>query len=131
MISDDLKSMIKSKKRKIGNFPEYTLGTPSPPLEIDQNDLLVFYSQLLRRVPVVLCLGALTGPREKNLTHFRGAVVNVAMVALNPPNCLLATSTQLLTVIIIILTVMMVMIVIMKMIMVSLKELDHPTPPTP
>ena len=28
---------------------------------MEQNYLLVFYSQLLRRVPVVLCLGALTG----------------------------------------------------------------------
>ena len=45
-----------------GTFLEYTLGTP--PLEIEQNYLLVFYSQLLKRVPVVLCLGALTGPRE-------------------------------------------------------------------
>ena len=27
---------------------------------MEQNYLLVFYSQLLRRVPVVLCLGALT-----------------------------------------------------------------------
>ena len=31
---------------------------------MEQNYLLVFYSQLLKRVPVVLCLGALSGPRE-------------------------------------------------------------------
>ena len=47
------------------DFPRLDFGDPpSPLLEIEQNYLLVFYSQLLKRVPVVLCLGALTGPRE-------------------------------------------------------------------
>ena len=36
----------------------------SPPLQMWQNYLLVFYSQLFKRVPVVSCLGALLGPRE-------------------------------------------------------------------
>ena len=47
-------------------FPRIDFGDPPPPspLEIAQNYLLVFYSQLLKRVPVVLCLGALSGPRE-------------------------------------------------------------------
>ena len=31
---------------------------------MELNYLLIFYSQLLKRVPVVLCLGALKGPRE-------------------------------------------------------------------
>ena len=50
----------------IRELPRRDFGDPPPPppLEIDQNYLLVFYSQLLKRVPVVLCLGALTGPRE-------------------------------------------------------------------
>ena len=51
--------------KNIWEFPRIDFGDPpSPPLEIAQNYLLVFYSQLLKRVPVVLCLGALTGPRE-------------------------------------------------------------------
>ena len=51
---------------KTRDFPRIDFGDPPPPppLEIEQNYLLVFYSQLLKRVPVVLCLGALTGPRE-------------------------------------------------------------------
>ena len=52
--------------KNIWEFPRIDFGDPPspPPLEIAQNYLLVFYSQLLKRVPVVLCLGALTGPRE-------------------------------------------------------------------
>ena len=45
------------------DFPSLDFGDP-PPLIMRQNYLLVFYSQLLKRVPVVLCPGALWGPRE-------------------------------------------------------------------
>ena len=50
-------------KGPFGEFPRIDFGDP-PPLEMEQNYLLIFYSQLLKRVPVVLCLGALTSPRE-------------------------------------------------------------------
>ena len=39
------------------DFPIKDFG--DPPLKIRQNSLLIFYSQPLRRAPVVLCLGAI------------------------------------------------------------------------
>ena len=50
------------------DFPKIDCGgqdTP-PPLKNWQNSFLDFYSQPLKRVPVVLCLGVLLGPREKS-----------------------------------------------------------------
>ena len=60
-------AILRNREDNHWELPRIDFGAPPPPpppLEIAQNYLLVFYSQLLKRVPVVLCLGALTGPRE-------------------------------------------------------------------
>ena len=57
VLQDD--PQMEPPRRPPGTFLEKTMKTP-PPSKCD----MVFYSQLFKRVPVVSCLGALTGPRE-------------------------------------------------------------------
>ena len=67
LIGEHSKRLIVFGETLSRDFPrkDHADPPPPPPLEMEQNYLLVFYSQLFKRVPVVSCLGALTGPREK------------------------------------------------------------------
>ena len=55
------------------------------------------------------------------LTHLLCAVVDVSVISLDPANCILATSTQLLTVMIVILIIMVIVIINIPIVITTTK----------